>query len=78
MTNQPAADMAFTYAAGEPDPDWPFRARSFAWHCAACGQAISDAEPANNPADDQRGHARDCTRLAAEAGAWEAQWEAGQ
>jgi hypothetical protein len=78
IADRPLDELAYSYAAGEPDPDWPWRARSFVWHCPACDQAISDAEPANHPLDDQRGHERDCARLAAEAAGWEAQWEAGQ
>jgi hypothetical protein len=55
-----------------------FYGRSFGWTCRSCDKAISDRGPCNGPADDEHGHARNCTRLAATIADWDAQWEAGQ
>jgi hypothetical protein len=78
QASQTAAELAFTYAAGEPDPDWPWRERSCTWHCPGCDQAITDTGPCNGPADGERGHARDCKRLERAIRARDAEWEAGQ
>ena len=58
---------------------------SFAWTCGSCDGLISDRGLCNGPADDERGHADGCTRLAATIAAWDAEsaaldtaWEAGQ
>ena len=69
------ADAAYTYAAGRPDPDAPWRPRSFGWHCRSCDQAISDRGLSDGPAEDEIGHADDCSRLAAEVAQWDAGWE---
>lgn len=80
------AEAAFTYAAGHPGTDHARRyGRSVAWHCGTCDRTISDHGLCNGPADDERGHADNCARLAAtiakdqaEWDALEADWEAGQ
>ena len=79
------ADAAYTYAAGRPDTEAPWRARSFAWKCRSCDELILDHGPIQGPADDELGHADDCPRHAAaiaawnaEAERWDAEWEAGQ
>jgi hypothetical protein len=80
------AEAAFTYAAGHPDAEHARRyGRSVAWHCGSCDRAISDHGLCNGPADDERGHAGNCSRLAAtiakdqaEWDALDAEWEAGQ
>jgi hypothetical protein len=77
------ADAAFDYAAG-PGRD-PWESRYFTWTCRSCEHRVSDRGEIQHPADDQRGHAPDCARLAAETAEWNAQaerwaaeWEAGQ
>ena len=75
------ADAAYTYAAGRPDTEAPWRPRSFAWTCRSCDQHISDHGLIQHPADDEIGHAQDCPRLTAAIAAWDAEtaeWEAGQ
>ena len=78
-----AADAAYTYAAGRPESEAPWRPRSFTWTCRSCDQLIGDRGLIQGPADDEPGHARDCSRLAeaiaawdAEAASWDAIWEA--
>jgi hypothetical protein len=78
-------DAAYTYAAGPPETQAPWRERSFWWTCRSCDQAITDRGLVGGPADDELGHAECCPRLAAavaewdaETAAWEAEWEAGQ
>jgi len=74
-----AAEAAFTYAAGHPGTEHARRyGRSVAWHCGSCDRAISDHGLRNGPAADERGHAGNCTRLAATIAAWDTEWEAGQ
>lgn len=71
------AEAAYTYAAGSPDSDYARSyGRSFTWTCPSCDGAIRDRGLLAGPADDEEGHGRDCTRLAAAAAAWDAQWEA--
>ena len=70
------AEAAYTYAAGRPDTEAPWRPRSFFWTCRSCDQAISDRGLINGPADDEPGHADDCSRLAAAIAEWNAGWEA--
>ena len=71
------AEAAYTYAAGNPHTDTALRyGRSFLWRCGSCDQAISDYGLVNGPADDEHGHAKDCTRLAAAVAEWDAGWEA--
>jgi hypothetical protein len=80
------AEAAFTYAAGHPGTEHArLYGRSVAWHCGSCDRAISDHGLYNGLADDERGHAGDCPRLAAtiaahhaECEAFDAEWEAGQ
>jgi hypothetical protein len=70
------AEAAYTYAAGRPDTEAPWRPRSFVWRCQSCGQAISDRGLVAGPADDELGHAENCSRLAAAVADWDASWEA--
>jgi hypothetical protein len=79
------ADDAYTYAAGRPHAEAPWRPRSFGWTCRSCDQHVADRGLIQGPADDELGHAEDCPRLAAavaewdaQTAAWEAEWEAGQ
>src|ERR1022692_3611209 len=80
------AEAAYSYAAGRPDTETARRyGRSFSWTCGSCEGLISDHGLCNGPPDDERGHARDCARLArtiaardAESAAIDAAWEAGQ
>lgn len=80
-----AGDAAYTYAAGRPDTEAPWQPRSFYWTCRSCDQNISDRGLVQGPADDEPGHAENCTRLGAAQASWNAQaaqrdaeWEAGQ
>jgi hypothetical protein len=70
------AEAAYTYAAGRPDTEAPWRPRSFVWTCRSCDQAISDRGLIAGPADDELGHAGNCPRLAAAIAEWDAGWEA--
>lgn len=70
------AEAAYTYAAGRPETEAPWRPTSFLWTCRSCDQAISDHGLINGPADDEPGHTEDCPRLAAEVDRWDASWEA--
>jgi hypothetical protein len=80
------AEAAYSYAAGSPDTETARRyGRSFTWTCGSCESLISDHGLCNGPADDERGHADNCARLAAtiaaqdaESAALDAEWEAGQ
>jgi hypothetical protein len=79
------ADAAYTYAAGRPETEAPWRPRSFGWTCRSCDQQITDRGLIQGPTDDELGHADGCRRLAAdiaawdaEAARWDAEWEAGQ
>jgi hypothetical protein len=73
------AEAAFTYAAGDPDTH---HARTYGpsitWTCTSCSKTISDHGLESSPADDERGHAPGCRRLARTIQAWQAEWEAGQ
>jgi hypothetical protein len=71
------AEAAYTYAAGNPNTDTAMRyGRSFSWRCQSCNHTISDRGLIGGPADDELGHAEDCTRLAAAVAEWDAGWEA--
>jgi hypothetical protein len=79
------ADAAYTYAAGRPEAEAPWRPPSFDWTCRSCDKHIADRGLIGGPADDELGHAGNCPRLAAavaewdaETARWEAEWEAGQ
>ena len=81
-----AAEEAYSYATGNRNPEtaWAY-GPSFTWTCGSCDGLISDRGLCNGPADDERGHANGCTRLAATIAAWDAEsaaldaaWEAGQ
>jgi hypothetical protein len=78
-TGRTIAEAAFDHAAGDPDSDYARTyGRSVGWTCTTCSKAISDHGLDNGPADDERGHAPGCQRLARTIHAWEAEWEAGQ
>ncbi len=70
------AEAAYTYAAGRPDTEAPWRPRSFPWTCGSCDQVINDQGQVAGPADDEPGHADDCPRQAAAIAEWDAGWEA--
>jgi hypothetical protein len=73
------AEAAFSYAAGDPDTHHARTyGRSIGWTCATCSKTITDHGLETGPADDERGHAPDCRRLARTIQAWQAEWEAGQ
>lgn len=77
MGAESIADAAFTYATGSPDTDFARSyGRSVAWNCKSCDQLIADHGLCNGPADDERGHADNCARLAATIARWDADWEA--
>ncbi len=72
-----AAEAAYSYAAGSSHTDTAVRyGRSFLWRCRSCDQAISDRGLIAGPADDEPGHAEDCSRLAAAIAERDAGWEA--
>ena len=73
QTGLTVAEAAYTYAAGNPCTDTAVRyGRSFTWTCRSCDQAISDRGQVAGPADDEQGHAGECSRLAAAAAEWNA------
>jgi hypothetical protein len=76
QTGLTVAEAAYTYAAGRPDTEAPWRPRSFLWTCRSCDKAISDHGLIAGPADDEPGHTDDCPRLAAAIAEWNAGWEA--
>jgi hypothetical protein len=50
---------------------------NFHYHCASCGEWITDRGPyESHPEDNERGHAEDCARFAAELAAWQAERDA--
>ncbi len=67
------AEATYTYAAGSPYTDTAMRyGRSFPWRCRSCEHTISDRGLINGPADDELGHAENCSRLAAAVAEWNA------
>jgi hypothetical protein len=75
LAGSTVAEAAYSYAAGRPDTETGWRhGRSFSWTCGSCESLISDHGLCSGPADDERGHARDCSRLAATVAAWDAKW----
>jgi hypothetical protein len=72
------AELAYEHLVGVPDLRSPV---TMYWTCPACGQNVTDRGPYNNhPADNEHGHAEDCSRMAAAVAAWQAErdrWEAG-
>jgi hypothetical protein len=77
QAGESVAEAAFTYAAGHPDTETARRyGRSVSWRCGSCDEVIIDLGLCNGPADDERGHTRNCPRLAATIAAWDAEWEA--
>jgi len=71
------AEAAYTYAAGSPHTDTAVQyGRSFVWRCRSCDQAISDRGLIAGLADDELGHAEDCSRLAAAIAERDVGWEA--
>jgi hypothetical protein len=69
------AEAAFERFA-RPAASWSLRDPSFVWLCPACDRMISDRGPYDShPDDNQPGHAKDCSRLAAELVRWRASWD---
>ncbi len=69
-------EAAYDYAAGPPDPDAPWRPRSFTWTCPSCDQAIADHGPdAGTPADAENGHASSFEHLARRPAEYDAEWD---
>jgi hypothetical protein len=70
---------AFEHFEGEPGL---WHQASFHYQCASCGEYITDRGPfESHPDDCETGHAKDCTRLAGELAAWQAErdaWEQDQ
>jgi hypothetical protein len=70
-----AAEAAYERFAGTP-ASWPLQGPSFVWPCPACDRVISDRGPyESHPDDNQPGHAKDCSRLAADLARWRASWD---
>lgn len=77
QAGQTVGEAAYTYAAGRPDAETARQyGRSFAWTCRSCDRVVSDHGLCNGPAEDERGHAEGCQRLAATVAAAEAEWAA--
>jgi len=77
LAGETVAEAAFSYAAGHPDTDTARRyGRSVSWTCGSCEGLIIDHGMCNGPADDERGHAGSCLRLAAAVAERDAEWEA--
>jgi hypothetical protein len=67
------AEAAWKYAAGRP-AHRSGRPGVFRWVCPDCGEVVSDRGPGGrSPAEDERGHAEGCHRLAAAVAEWPAQ-----
>jgi hypothetical protein len=65
---------AFEHFEGEPDL---WHQSNFHYHCESCGEWITDRGPyESHPEDNERGHAEDCARFAAEVTAWQAKRDA--
>ena len=68
-------EATFERFAGSPT-SWSIRDPSFVWRCLACDRMISDRGPSeSHPDDNQPGHAKDWSRLAAELARWRASWD---
>lgn len=75
------AAAAFETVTGEPDI---FRQPTLGWRCPSCTKTVTDHGPyEGHPSDNERGHADDCQRLAADIAAhnrrmadWDAEFEA--
>lgn len=79
IAGESIGEAAFTYATGRSDTEMASRySGSVAWTCKSCDQLISDQGPCSGPAEDERGHADNCMRLAATIRKWDAEWEAGE
>jgi len=66
-TDEHAADLAFTIAAGPSDDrDYLWRDRYCSWRCRDCGELISDFGPDSYPEPGRGGHKDGCKRLAVE------------
>ncbi|MGH3273479.1 MAG: hypothetical protein ACRDNZ_04035 [Streptosporangiaceae bacterium] len=74
---------AYEEVAGRPDLSWQ---PTIGWTCPSCTQPISDRGPyESHPADNERGHADGCDRMATDVATyrqrqaeWDAEIEAGQ
>lgn len=61
------ADEAAFYLVATGDRFNPYTS----WRCRTCNEVVTDRGPFNDhPSDVERGHAEDCTRLAAAISAW--------
>jgi hypothetical protein len=74
---KPDADRTVAEAAYEQmtgsATSWSSHGPLFVWRCTACVRVISDRGPyERHPADNESGHAEDCSRLAAEVERWRA------
>jgi hypothetical protein len=70
-------EAAFERFAGSPT-SWSLRDPSFTWRCPACDRVISDRGPyEGHPDENQPGHGKDCSRLAAELARWRHSLDAG-
>jgi len=77
LAGETVAEAAFSYATGHPDTETARRyGRSVSWTCGSCEGLIIDHGLCNGPADDERGHADSCARLAAAVAERDAEWEA--
>ncbi len=66
-TGYDLAVAAFETVTGEPDI---FRQPNLGWRCPSCTKTVTDHGPyESHPTDNERGHADDCQRLAADIAA---------
>jgi hypothetical protein len=69
------AETAYERFAGSPS-SWSLQGPSFGWRCPACDRVISDRGPyESHPDDNQPGHAKECSRFAAELAGWRESWD---
>lgn len=73
---RPDAAAAYLTTLGvRADDPWWSPARGVVWVCEVCEQAVRDYGPdMGSPDDREDGHARSCSRHAADVLAWEALW----
>jgi hypothetical protein len=73
----PAAERAFDFAA--PSGASPWESVTFCFECGSCGETIRDQGPyESHPEDNERGHADECERFAAQVATWQAEMDADE
>jgi len=73
----PAAERAFDFAA--PSGASPWQSVTFCFECGSCGETIRDHGPyESHPEDNERGHADECERFAAQVATWQSERDADE